>query len=80
MTLIDAAKAVVRRWDSIDWKDIKHTAEYINDLRKAIENAPPQRQWVGLTDDEIALMDLNCGENKQAYARAIEAKLRGKNT
>ena len=34
--LITAAKAVVARWDSPSWKDLPHTAEYINDLRSAI--------------------------------------------
>ena len=39
MNLIDAAKAVVARWDSPDWKDAKHTADHINALREAIEEA-----------------------------------------
>ena len=39
----------------------------------------PQRQWVGLTNDEIALIDLYCEANIQAFARAIEAKLKEKN-
>jgi len=39
MNLIDAAKAVVARWDSPDWKDANHTADYISALRKAIEEA-----------------------------------------
>jgi hypothetical protein len=37
--------------------------------------APPQREWVGLTDDEInAAWDSNL-----SFARAIEAKLKEKN-
>lgn len=31
-----AAQAVVDRWDSINWKDAKHTGEYIAALRTAI--------------------------------------------
>lgn len=31
------AKAVIERWDSPNWKDTKHTADYINELRKALE-------------------------------------------
>lgn len=60
-------------------------------FRKAPENwlsAPPQREWQGLTDEEIGavIADCNitllnyCSEDKQTeYARAIEAKLKGKN-
>jgi len=37
--------------------------------------APPQREWVGLTDEEInAAWDSNL-----SFARAIEAKLKEKN-
>jgi hypothetical protein len=34
--LVTAAAAVVNRWDSIDWKDEKHTGEYIAELRAAL--------------------------------------------
>jgi NTP pyrophosphatase (non-canonical NTP hydrolase) len=37
MTLLDAAKAVVERWDSPNWKDLPSTGVYINALRQAIE-------------------------------------------
>ena len=51
--------------------------------------APPQRTWIGLTDEEIdAVTDSQWakGVNKpiyaahRAYARAIEAKLKERNT
>ena len=35
--LLRAAKAVIDRWDSPLWKDLPHTSESINRLRKAIE-------------------------------------------
>ena len=35
--LLSAAKAVIERWDSPLWKDLPHTGEAINRLRKAIE-------------------------------------------
>jgi hypothetical protein len=38
-----AAEAVVARWDSPDWKDGTHTADYINALRKAL--AEPEQSW-----------------------------------
>tara|TARA_R110000868_G_C10914470_1_gene765209 strand:+ start:1266 stop:1532 length:267 start_codon:yes stop_codon:yes gene_type:complete len=51
---------------------------------------PPQRQWVGLTDEEIAAaVRLLYGTNESAFvgltddistARAIEAKLKERNT
>ena len=48
--------------------------------------APPKKQWVGLTDDEVSeIIDREIGFNscwgpEEAFARAIEAKLREKNT
>lgn len=39
MNLIEAAKEVVSRWDTPSWKDVPATAEYINRLRAAIEEA-----------------------------------------
>jgi hypothetical protein len=44
---------------------------------------PPQRTWVGLTDEEIVLISADCAATHQHtdihFARAIEAKLRSKN-
>ena len=34
--LVAAAQAVVERWDSPLWKDVPHTATYINALRSAL--------------------------------------------
>ena len=42
------------------------------------EARPPQRTWVGLTDDEIDECDW--GQSERDHARAIEAKLKEKNT
>jgi hypothetical protein len=43
-----------------------------------------QRTWVGLTDDEIVLISAECATSHQHmdihFARAIEAKLKEKNT
>ena len=44
--------------------------------------APPQRQWVGLTDEEIEMACMPLGAAMLSFtevARAIEAKLREKN-
>ena len=49
-----------------------------------IDTAPPQREWVGLTDDEIEdAGKLNVEGARMlpySFARAIEAKLKEKNT
>ena len=37
--LLDAAIAVIERWDSPLWKDLPATAEYIGRLRKAVNKA-----------------------------------------
>jgi len=55
---------------------------YINDMGwKLIEvlyTTPPQRTWVGLTDEEVADIERNSITRRQAI-RAIEAKLKEKN-
>ena len=42
--------------------------------------APPQRTWVGLTDEDIALIDWESLATKKDCVKAIEAKLKEKNT
>ena len=43
--------------------------------------APPKREWVGLTDEEVKDIVWNLPyEPSQEHIRAIEAKLREKNT
>jgi hypothetical protein len=44
------------------------------------ESSPPQRTWVGLTDEEISKVDWKSNETLHEFARAIEAKLKEKNT
>lgn len=50
----------------------------------ALYTAPPQREWVGLTDEEYEAMAekyvTNCYFDTLKYACAIEAKLKEKNT
>ena len=44
-------------------------------------DATPQRTWVGLTDDEInKTFETKVWDARRSYARAIEAKLKEKNT
>ena len=51
---------------------------------KPLYTAPPQREWQGLTDEEYEAMAeqyvTNCYFDTLEYAKAIEAKLKEKNT
>ena len=57
----------------------------INENWTPLYTAPPKKQWVGLTDDEVSeIIDREIGFNscwgpEETFARAIEAKLREKN-
>lgn len=35
--ICEKSQALVKRWDTTDWKDAKHTADYINELRAALQ-------------------------------------------
>ena len=37
--LIEAAQALIDRWDSPTWKETEHTGAYIARLRRAVEQA-----------------------------------------
>ena len=47
---------------------------------EALLYSAPQRTWVGLTDEEISAIDWKSDETLHDFARAIEAKLKEKNT
>ena len=53
-------------------------------VHQAIKRIPPQRTWIGLTEDEILSISADCASSHQHmdihFARAIEVKLRSKNT
>ena len=55
----------------------------INENWTHLYNAPPKREWVGLTDEEIKSVcynrDWTAPWTDETFARAIEAKLREKN-
>jgi hypothetical protein len=54
-------------------------SEEIDELREYIE----QRTWVGLTDDEVALIAVECSlvsPSDHYFAQTVEAKLKDKNT
>ena len=47
-----------------------------------VNTTPPQRTWVGLTDEEISSVAYNTNplDGIRAFSRALEAKLKEKNT
>jgi hypothetical protein len=47
-------------------------------IKPPIYTAPPQREWQGLTDEEISELIRNT-HNTGSFVRAIEAKLKEKN-
>jgi len=57
--------------------DIETTTLLVEALREAIEDT--EREWVGLTDHELQVLDFNDPERGK-LARAVEAKLKEKNT
>jgi hypothetical protein len=68
-------------WGDIKWHvafDVPYTSVEVRPLF----TSPPQREWVGLTDEEIAKLRLKTFDavatNHEVY-RAIEAKLKEKN-
>jgi len=68
-------------------KQCKALGERLGEGVMRYMETPPaaQRQWVGLTDEEIVLICGECAASAHrhddiSYARAIEAKLKEKNT
>ena len=71
-------------------KTDKSLAARISEFAFRLRTSPPaSKPWVGLTDEQIAEIatsdplawaNLNTVENRQYFARAIEAKLKEKNT
>jgi len=63
---------------------LKPFREFTEKVCSIFHNSPPQRTWVGLTDEEIVLIVAECAASHQHtdihFARAIEAKLKEKNT
>jgi hypothetical protein len=76
----------------LDWLYSKHrssSAHTITTIAKSLTETedvaiytapPPQRTWVGLTDEEIETIYANCSAwDKFEYERMLEAKLKEKN-
>ena len=82
-----AAKAALSAMDYMlrngEWYCAEERA---NALRAALaepavkDSLTAQRPWVSLTEEEISAVDWKRNETLHDYSRAIEAKLREKNT
>jgi len=57
----------------------KQKMQAITAIKEAL--AQPEREWIGLTDEEIDKMyETQAWDARRSYARSIEAKLKEKNT
>ena len=65
--------ATIGNWGRVEWAD-----GVFPSLGNKLYSAPPK--WVGLTDEEIALIDWESLVTKKDCVQAIEAKLKAKNT
>ena len=86
---ITAMNEMVRLLEGVDVVAKIESAPYSARLRAQhlFEDEPPQRTWVGLTDEEIidvihplVMADMPDEATDYEIARAIEAKLKEKNT
>ena len=61
---------------------VKKLGQAMTFAKKALAEQPAQRTWVGLTEDEVALIAVDCSlvtPSDFYFYQAIEAKLRSKN-
>ncbi len=70
----DKTNPLVFYFTELKGKDVTQNPDVIE---TALYTAPPKREWVGLTDDEIALYDKRLSGSN--VARDIETKLKEKN-
>lgn len=75
---------------TLDWLADQHQIQsgedrpvqhWIRGMKSMLPSQPPQHTWIDLTDDEINEVVWNCkGTDTHKYFRAVEAKLKEKNT
>jgi len=87
MTKDEALRLALEAFEEIDGIDteIECITIDVDDVIKVIKEAlaQPEREWVGLTEEEIYLCTNHIDRNSRGwaneYARSIEAKLKQKN-
>jgi len=47
-----------------------------NRSKQILKEIKPQREWIGLTDEEISAIDWKSNETLHDFAKAVEAKLK----
>lgn len=92
--MTDLRKAAEQALEALAWGEIAEAKEHLRQalaedaLKKLAEidhslglfiDAPPKREWVGLTDEERQ-MHIRYGSTLEDIALSIEAKLKEKNT
>jgi len=62
-------------WDMLEKKSLREPPNSTNPVAE-----PEKREWVGLTDEEIHALDDEMRLDAYMLCRAVEAKLKEKNT
>ena len=70
-------KPIAWRWKDVDDYETIMSVKPPHDEAEPLYTAPPQREWQGLTDEDLVDCET---EFDVAFARAIEAKLKEKNS
>lgn len=78
-SLIEAARLGLEYIEEVDYGPYD-SRPIIAALRQAVEKAENKDPWVSLTDEEIDMFNITGNESLREFVRAIEAKLKEKNT
>ena len=73
----------IQNWTTSEAETLRDTEPTIITNVRPLYTTPPQRTWVGLTDEEVTWLCNTAKSHEQTwgmFVRAIEAKLKEKNT
>ncbi len=74
---IEAMKLALKAIESEGWCD---TEIVITAIKEALAQQPPQRTWVGLTEQDLDYLCNLAYTGDEEFALAVQAKLKDKNT
>jgi hypothetical protein len=82
LTVAEPEPAAWLHWLTVDGERFPQlTLMPRTDKDEPLYTAPPRREWVGLTREELAEIFANCNlDERGAVAWMVEVKLRNKNT